>query len=105
MTPKRPEIPKQLIEEFFKRHHITKLAIFGSYLRDDFGPESDIDLLVEFDPQHIPTLFDVAGMEIELFDALGRKVDLRTPQDLSRYFRDEVIAHADVQYARGCPGK
>jgi predicted nucleotidyltransferase len=71
-------------------------------LRGDFGPESDIDFLVEFDSQHIPTLFDVAGMEIELSELLnGRKVDLRTPQDLSRYFRDEVVAHAEVQYAEG----
>lgn len=101
MTKPRPEIPKDLIEDFCKRHHIKKLSLFGSYLRDDFGPESDIDVLVEFDPEHIPTLFDVAGMEIELSEALGRKVDLRTPQDLSKYFRDEVVAKAEVQYAEG----
>ncbi|MFH0822215.1 MAG: nucleotidyltransferase family protein, partial [Pseudomonadota bacterium] len=82
-------------------HHITKLAIFGSYLRQDFGPQSDIDFLVEFDRENIPGLLDVAGMEIELSEALGRKVDLRTAQDLSRYFRDEVVAAAEVQYAEG----
>jgi predicted nucleotidyltransferase len=102
MNRERPAIPKEVIENFCRRHHIKKLALFGSYLRDDFGPESDIDFLVEFDPSHIPTLFDVAGMEIELSELLnGRKVDLRTPQDLSRYFRDEVIAQAEVQYAEG----
>ncbi len=105
MNAKRPEIPKDLIEEFCKRRHIKKLSIFGSYLRDDFGPESDIDFLVEFDPEHIPTLFDVAGMEIELSEALGRKVALRTPQDLSRFFRDEVVANSEVQYAEGCHGR
>jgi predicted nucleotidyltransferase len=102
MNQKRPIIPDALIKEFCRKHHIRKLSIFGSYLRGDFGPESDIDFLVEFDSQHIPTLFDVAGMEIELSELLnGRKVDLRTPQDLSRYFRDEVVAHAEMQYAEG----
>lgn len=101
MSSERPEIPKELIRDFCKRHHIKKLAVFGSYLKEDFGPESDIDLLVEFDREHIPGLLDVAGMEIELSEALGRKVDLRTPQDLSRYFRDEVVARAEVQYAEG----
>jgi uncharacterized protein len=100
MNPERPEIPREVIQLFCKKHHIRKLAVFGSYLHGDFGPESDIDLLVEFDPEHIPTLLDVAGMEIELSEALGGiKVDLRTPRDLSRYFRDQVVAEAEVQYA------
>lgn len=98
MKQERPEIPKEVVRDFCTRHHIRRMAIFGSYLREDFGPESDLDFLVEFDPDHIPTLFDVAGMEIELSELLGRKVDLRTPQDLSRYFRDEVVAQAEVQY-------
>jgi predicted nucleotidyltransferase len=98
----RPEIPKEVVENFCRKHHIRKMSIFGSYLREDFGPESDIDFLVEFDPRHVPSLFDVVGMEIELSELLnGRKVDLRTPQDLSRYFRDEVVAEAEVQYAEG----
>ncbi len=101
MLPERPKIPKDLIAEFCRKHHIRKLALYGSCLREDFGPESDIDFLVEFAPQHIPTLFDVAGMEIELSGMLGRKVDLRTAQDLSRYFRDDVVALAEVQYAEG----
>jgi uncharacterized protein len=99
MNRGRPNIPKELIEAFCRRRHIRKLSIFGSYLREDFGPDSDIDLLVEFDPQHIPGLLDMADMEIELSETLGRKVDLRTAQDLSRYFRDEVVAKAEVQYA------
>jgi uncharacterized protein len=102
MSRERPEIPKTLIQEFCRKHHIRRLSVFGSYLREDFGPESDVDILVEFDPRHIPTLFDVAGMEMELSELLGgQKVDLRTPQDLSRYFRDEVVALAEVQYGEG----
>ena len=78
------------------------MAFFGSVLRADFGPESDIDVLVEFEPTHVPGLFDIARMERELstlFD--GRKVDLRTPEDLSRYFREDVLKEAEVQYAQG----
>ncbi len=66
MSQKRPIIPSNLIRDFCRRHHIRKLSIFGSYLREDFGPESDVDLLVEFDPEHIPGLLDIAGIEIEL---------------------------------------
>jgi uncharacterized protein len=100
MTLRHPDIPRNLIEDFCRKHHIKKLSIFGSYLRQDFGPESDIDFLVEFDPEHIPGLLRIAGMERELSELLGgRKVDLRTAQDLSRYFRDQVVASAEVQYA------
>jgi hypothetical protein len=95
------ELPKGRIEEFCKRHHIKKLSLFGSALRDDFTPESDLDILVEFDPAHIPGLIRLAGMEIELTSILGRKVDMRTAQDLSRYFRDEVLSSSKVQYAEG----
>lgn len=97
----RVEIPKETIEEFCKRHYIRKLSLFGSALRDDFSPESDLDILVEFDPAHIPGLMRLAGMEIELSEILGRKVDMRTAQDLSRYFRQEVVNSAKVQYAEG----
>jgi predicted nucleotidyltransferase len=95
------ELPKERIEEFCKRHHIRKLSLFGSALRDDFTPESDLDILVEFDPAHMPGLIRLAGMEIELTSILGRKVDMRTAQDLSRYFRDEVLNSSKVQYAEG----
>jgi hypothetical protein len=79
------------------------LSLFGSVLRDDFGPESDIDVLVEFEPEHVPGLFRLAGMEFELADILGggRKVDMNTPRSLSRYFRDKVLAEAQVQYVLG----
>ena len=95
------KIPKEKIEEFCKKHHIRKLSLFGSVLRDDFTPESDLDILVEFDPAHIPGLIRLAGMEIELTEILGRKVDMRTAQDLSRYFREDVLNSAKVQYAEG----
>lgn len=87
-----------MIAEFCKRHHIRKLLLFGSCLHDDFGPESDIDLLVEFEPDHIPGFITLSGMEIELSETIGRKVGLRTPEDLSRYFHKEVVESAEVQY-------
>ena len=93
------EIPREALAAFCRRNHIRKLSLFGSILREDFGPESDVDFLVEFEPGKTPSLLTVAGLEIELTEMLGRKVDLRTPQDLSRYFRDEVVRHAEVQYA------
>jgi predicted nucleotidyltransferase len=87
------------LAEFCRRHHIVKFAFFGSVLRDDFGPESDIDVLIQFDPAHIPGLIALSGMELELSELLGRKADMRTAQDLSRYFRDDVVKNAHVQYA------
>ncbi|MBK7665765.1 MAG: nucleotidyltransferase family protein [Sterolibacteriaceae bacterium] len=85
-----------------KQHQIRRLSLFGSQLKGSARPDSDIDLLVEFEPDARPTLFDMAQIEIELSQALGgRKVDLRTPQDLSRYFRDEVVRTAEVQYVAG----
>jgi uncharacterized protein len=99
MNQQRHEIPLNLTEDVCKRHHIKKLAFFGSYLRGNSGSESDIDFLVEFDPDHVPGLFGIAGMEIELSELpAGRKVDLRTRGDLSHYFRDKVVAEAEVKY-------
>ena len=95
------KFPKEEIEEFCKKHYIRKLSLFGSALRDDFTPESDLDILVEFDPSHIPGLIRLAGMEIELTGLLGRKVDMRTAQDLSPYFREDVLSSAKVRYAEG----
>ncbi len=92
-------IDEATLTRFCEKHHIRQLALFGSHLKGTPGPESDIDLLVEFDREHIPGLFGIAGMEIELSELLGRKVDLRTAGDLSRYFRDEVVRMAKVQYA------
>jgi predicted nucleotidyltransferase len=92
-------IPEAAIADFCRRNHIRKLAFFGSFLTDDFGPESDIDMLVEFEPNQEPSMFRLCSMEIDLSEMLGRKVDLRTPEELSRYFREEVVAEAEVLYA------
>jgi predicted nucleotidyltransferase len=94
------KIPKQKLAEFCRRHHIRKLSFFGSVLRDDFRPDSDIDVLVEFESGYVPGLA-FFGMEEELAAILGRKVDLHTPQFLSKYFRDQVVAEAEVQYVGG----
>jgi len=92
------DIPKDEVAGFCERHHIRGLAFFGSILRDDFRPDSDVDILVEFQPGHTPGLLQMAGLEIQLSDMLGHKVDLRTPAELSRYFRDEVVRTSEVQY-------
>ncbi len=100
MNP-RIAIPRDALAEFCQEHGITRLAIFGSALREDFGPESDIDLLVEFEPDRIPGLLGVVSMELELSGVFGgRKVDLRTPEELSPYFRQAVLDAAEVQYAQ-----
>jgi len=93
------KIPRRKIAEFCRKHHIQRLSLFGSVLRDDFGPDSDVDILVEFSPGHMPGYFSLFDMETELSALLGgRKADIRTLQDLSRYFRDQVIREAMVQY-------
>ena len=93
----RVSIPQDQVEAFCRRHHIRRLAFFGSVVRDDFRPESDVDVLVEFEPGHVPGLA-FFRMQRELSDMLGRKVDLNTPEDLSRYYREEVLAEAEVVY-------
>ncbi len=90
-----------MIAEFCKRNHIRKLSLFGSVLRDDFSPDSDVDVLVEFEEGRVPGFIGFSGMEIELSALIGRKVDLRTPQELSRYFREEVVTSARVEYVKG----
>jgi uncharacterized protein len=101
MTRAKIDIPRAEIAVFCHRHHIRKLALFGSVLRDDFRSESDIDVLVEFEPSHAPGLIRLAGMELELSDLLGgRRVDLNTPLCLSPYFRDEVLAEAEDLYVQ-----
>ncbi len=95
------DVPGEAVAGLCRRHHIRKLAFFGSVLRDDFGPHSDVDVLIEFEPGHEPGFFGLFDIEQELSSTLGgRKVDLRTQRDLSRYFRDEVIAGARVWYAQ-----
>ena len=88
-----------LLARFCQENAIRRLSFFGSVLREDFRPDSDVDILVEFDPEKRIGLIGLASLENELGKILGRKVDLRTAQDLSRYFRDEVLRNAEVQYA------
>lgn len=95
-------IPEPQLAAFCQRYSIHSLSIFGSALRPDFSEDSDIDILVEFEPDHTPGLFTIARMERELSAMLGgRKVDLRTPFDLSRYFRQQVLEDAEIQYTAG----
>lgn len=93
------DISKDAIHSFCRRNHIRKLAFFGSVLRSDFSAESDVDVLVEFESGHVPGFIRLARMERELSEIIGRKVDLRTPEDLSRYFREKVLREAEVLYA------
>ena len=96
------QLPRDKIADFCKKNRIRKLSLFGSALKGAFREDSDIDLLAEFQPGDAPTLLDLARMERELTTLLGgRKVDLRTPNELSRYFRQEVLSTASVQYAEG----
>jgi uncharacterized protein len=97
MTYRLPLDP-QILAEVCRRHHIRKLSLFGSMLKGTARADSDIDLLVEFEPGATPSLLTMAAIEIELTDLLDRKVDLRTAEDLSRYFRDEVVHEAEPLY-------
>ena len=94
------EWPRKDVEAFCARHHIRKLSLFGSVLTPRFQPSSDIDVLVESDEGNVPGLFRLADIELELSDPLGRKVDLRMPEEIGRHFRDRVLASAVVQYER-----
>ncbi len=96
------KIPGRKIEEFCRRNHIKRLAFFGSSLGKDFSPESDIDILIEFEPGRTPGFFKLFDMEQELSSFFnGRKIDLRTPEDLSRYFRERVKKEAETYYVQG----
>ena len=95
----RIKAPRNKIEQFCRKYHLRKLALFGSVLRDDFRPDSDIDVLVEFEPQAGIGYFELYDMEQELSRIFGgRTVEINTAKSLSRYYRDEVIAEAEVQY-------
>ncbi len=98
MKPNRINLTKEQIAEFCKRNHVEKLAFFGSVLRDDFRQDSDVDMLIYLD-RTVPTgLMKMSRMERQLSELIGRKVDLRTPNELSKYFRDDVIAQSEVIY-------
>jgi predicted nucleotidyltransferase len=86
------------VTEFCRRHHLLRLAFFGSVLRDDFAENSDVDVLVEYSPGHVPGFIALTGMEEELSAILGRKADIRSAGDLSRHIRDDVVREALVQY-------
>ncbi len=96
MLKSRIQIPLQEIEAFCRKHRIRRLALFGSVLRDDFGPDSDVDVFGIFEPGTRVGLIGLAGMELELSEILGRQVDLNMPGFLSRYFREKVLAEAEV---------
>lgn len=97
MSKIKIKVPREKVAEFCQQYHIRKLAFFGSVLRDDFGPNSDVDVLVEFEPGQVPGLAFFA-MQDELSKILGRKVDLNTKGFLSKYFRDEVLRESKVEY-------
>jgi predicted nucleotidyltransferase len=92
-------VPRDKITAFCQHNHIRRLSLFGSVLGDHFGSESDIDVLVEFESGQTVGLLRMARLERELSEIFGRAVDLRTPADLSRYFRAEVLESAEIQYA------
>lgn len=91
-------LPQKQLKDFCKRHHIYQLSLFGSILREDFCTQSDVDFLVWFKKGKTPGYLRLAGMELELSIMIGRKADLRTPNELSRYFRDQVLQEALIIY-------
>lgn len=99
MAP-RIVVDRLRIAEFCRKHRISRLSFFGSVLRDDFRPDSDVDALVEFEDGTRVGLIRLSLIELELSELLGRRIDLRTPAELSRYFRDEVLSAAELQYAQ-----
>ena len=98
MGRSRIHIPQELIADFCRRYRIRKLSLFGSVLRDDFDSNSDVDVLIEFEPDARVGLIRLARLESELEEILGYKVDLNTPGFLSKYFRKEILSQAEVQY-------
>jgi len=96
----RINIPVDWIAQFCKTNHIVRLALFGSVLTDGFSETSDVDVLVEFDAQHIPGLFRLVEMKEELSQAIGKEIDLRTPEDISKLFRNEVIQQSYLIYGQ-----
>jgi len=98
MGEARISIPKDKISEFCEQNQVRRLSFLGSVLREDFGPDSDVDILVEFEPGTRMGLIRLSGLEIELGKIIGRKVDLNTPGFLNKYYRNKILTEADVQY-------
>jgi len=98
----RPKIafPKDWLEKFCRENHIIKVAFFGSVISNHFNDKSDVDILIEFDPEYIPGLFSFVNMRDRLARALGREVDLRTPEDISVLFRNDVIQQSYLIYGK-----
>ena len=101
MVSRKVGIPQDELEAFCRRNRIRKLSLFGSALGEDFGEDSDLDVLVEFEPEARVSLLDIVRMERELSALVKRAVDLLTPEDLSPYIREQILAAAEVQYAGG----
>lgn len=99
MSINKPQLPIDQLKKFCKKHHIVKLALYGSMLREDFTQDSDVDLLAFFDQNFMPSLCELSHMEEELTKLIGHVVDLRTPGDLSPYFKDDVFKRMKVIYA------
>ena len=100
MTQLPIPIDREKIDACCKKYHITYLALFGSILTSRFSTSSDVDILVKFEKKHIPGLFGIFDIQEELSEIVGREVDLKTPNGLSRYFRDEVLSQAQVIYGK-----
>jgi predicted nucleotidyltransferase len=98
MSRARIPLPEKQLADFCRRHHIRRLSLFGSVLRDDFTPESDVDVLVEFEPETHISLLGLVRVEREMGELLGRKVDLVCREDLDKYIRDEVFAEEETAY-------
>lgn len=94
------KIPKVWLKIFCEKYHITRMSLFGSVISSHFTPKSDVDILVEFDPKHIPGLFSFVEMRNILSEHFGREVDLRTPEDISNLFRDEIIQQSYLIYGK-----
>ena len=99
MVSERMALDRERLASFCREHNIARLSLFGSILGEEFRSDSDVDVLVEFEPGTRLGLIGMAKLELELTSMLGRKVDLRTPSDLSRYFRNDVVRQAEVQFA------
>jgi uncharacterized protein len=93
------EVSRTRLASFCRQHHIRRLSFYGAVLKPGFRPEDTIDVLVEFEPDRVPGLFTLAGLETDLSEMYGRPVDLRTPGDLDRFIRDRILQEAEAQYA------